>query len=201
MNLEVGSASHAVQTAEVMRRIEPVLDDVAPRVRGRRGRRELDARGAALVAVEEGVSRSCTSRRGCAASTGRCPKRSTASSPTRSPTCSTRPSARPRDNLQREGIAAERIRFVGNVMIDSLLRHRARARRRPQARWRRQGWRAGVRGADRLRRGHAAPAVQRRRSPTRSRESLADPAGRRAASAARVAACTRARARTSSASD
>jgi UDP-N-acetylglucosamine 2-epimerase (non-hydrolysing) len=31
------------------------------------------------------------------------------------------------DNLLREGIPATRIRFVGNVMIDSLLRHRARA--------------------------------------------------------------------------
>jgi UDP-N-acetylglucosamine 2-epimerase (non-hydrolysing) len=32
------------------------------------------------------------------------------------------------DNLQREGIPAERIHFVGNVMIDSLLAHRERAR-------------------------------------------------------------------------
>ncbi len=31
------------------------------------------------------------------------------------------------DNLAREGIAPARIRFVGNVMIDSLLRHRRRA--------------------------------------------------------------------------
>jgi UDP-N-acetylglucosamine 2-epimerase (non-hydrolysing) len=30
-------------------------------------------------------------------------------------------------NLAREGVARERIRFVGNVMIDSLLRHRTRA--------------------------------------------------------------------------
>jgi UDP-N-acetylglucosamine 2-epimerase (non-hydrolysing) len=32
-------------------------------------------------------------------------------------------------NLQAEGIPAERIHFVGNVMIDTLLRHRKRARR------------------------------------------------------------------------
>src|SRR5258708_9825610 len=32
VNLEVGSASHAVQTAEVMRRIEPVIDRMAPAV-------------------------------------------------------------------------------------------------------------------------------------------------------------------------
>src|SRR5262245_45991880 len=30
INLEVGSASHAVQTAEIMRRFEPVLDDEQP---------------------------------------------------------------------------------------------------------------------------------------------------------------------------
>src|SRR4051812_36915928 len=30
INLEVGSGSHAIQTAEVMRRIEPVIDRLAP---------------------------------------------------------------------------------------------------------------------------------------------------------------------------
>src|SRR6185437_7918391 len=30
LNLEVGSASHGVQTAEIMRRFEPVLDDLKP---------------------------------------------------------------------------------------------------------------------------------------------------------------------------
>ncbi len=32
------------------------------------------------------------------------------------------------DNLRREGVAAEKIHFVGNVMIDTLLRYRERAR-------------------------------------------------------------------------
>jgi UDP-N-acetylglucosamine 2-epimerase (non-hydrolysing) len=36
------------------------------------------------------------------------------------------------DNLAREGIAPERVHFVGNVMIDSLLRHAARATRPEQ---------------------------------------------------------------------
>ena len=30
LNLEVGSGTHAVQTAEVMRRFEPVVDDLRP---------------------------------------------------------------------------------------------------------------------------------------------------------------------------
>ena len=37
----------------------------------------------------------------------------------------TEPSAN--DNLHREGVAAEKISFVGNVMIDTLLRHKERA--------------------------------------------------------------------------
>jgi len=35
------------------------------------------------------------------------------------------------DNLRREGIEASRIHFVGNVMIDTLLRHREKAARQP----------------------------------------------------------------------
>ena len=44
INLEVGSASHAVQTAEIMRRFEPVLDARAACRRAGGGRRELHAR-------------------------------------------------------------------------------------------------------------------------------------------------------------
>ena len=31
IDLEVGSGSHAVQTAEIMKRFEPVVDDLKPR--------------------------------------------------------------------------------------------------------------------------------------------------------------------------
>src|SRR4029453_7661569 len=41
------------------------------------------------------------------------------------------------DNLAQEGVAAERIHFVGNVMIDTLLSHRGRAR--DLSAWRRFG--------------------------------------------------------------
>lgn len=41
------------------------------------------------------------------------------------------PSADAEDNLQAEGIPAERIRFVGNVMIDSLYQHLERSRKSP----------------------------------------------------------------------
>jgi UDP-N-acetylglucosamine 2-epimerase (non-hydrolysing) len=49
-------------------------------------------------------------------------------------------------NLEREGISEERIHFVGNVMIDSLLAHRARAIA-PEETLRRAGAPAGFLGA------------------------------------------------------
>ena len=124
VNLEVGSASHAVQTAEVMRRFEPVLEreradavlvvgDVnstlacalvatkkqVPVIHVEAGLRSYDR------AMPEEVNRVLTDQISDLLFT-------------------TESGAR--DNLLREGIASERIYFVGNVMIDTLhhsLRH------------------------------------------------------------------------------
>jgi UDP-N-acetylglucosamine 2-epimerase (non-hydrolysing) len=118
VNLEVGSASHAVQTAEVMRRFEPVLDreqadavlvvgDVnstlacalvaakkqIPVIHVEAGLRSFDR------AMPEEVNRVLTDQISDLLFT-------------------TERSAR--DNLLREGVLAERIHFVGNVMIDTL---------------------------------------------------------------------------------
>ena len=67
----------------------------------------------------------------------RCRRRSTGSSPTRSPTCCSPPRSRRRDNLRREGVDPAKVHFVGNVMIDTLLAHRERARatRRARRHW------------------------------------------------------------------
>ncbi len=43
INLEVGSGTHAVQTAEVMRRFEPIVDPCAAELRRRGRRRQFDA--------------------------------------------------------------------------------------------------------------------------------------------------------------
>lgn len=125
INLEVGSASHAVQTAEIMKRFEPVIDqhgasavlvvgDVnstiacalvatkkgIPVLHVEAGLRSFDR------AMPEEINRVLTDQiadllytteRGAA------------------------------DNLAREGIAAERIVFAGNVMIDSLKANLAKA--------------------------------------------------------------------------
>jgi UDP-N-acetylglucosamine 2-epimerase (non-hydrolysing) len=125
LNLEVGSGTHATQTADVMRRFEPVLDELAP---------------------------SCVIVVGDVNSTLAC---SLVASKKRTPVAHVEAGLRSYDrdmpeevnrvltdqiadilyttereaaaNLAREGIAADRVQFVGNVMIDSLLEHRARA--------------------------------------------------------------------------
>jgi len=125
INLEVGSATHAVQTAEIMRRFEPVVDELKP---------------------------SCVIVVGDVNSTLAC---SLVASKKRTPVAHVEAGLRSYDrempeeinrvltdqiadilytteheaaaNLAREGIDAGRVQFVGNVMIDSLLQHRARA--------------------------------------------------------------------------
>ena len=126
INLDVGSGSHAVQTAEIMRRFEPVLDvhqpvgvivvgDVnstlacslvavkkaVPVVHVEAGLRSHDR------AMPEEINRVLTDQIADVLYT-------------------TERVAH--DNLVREGVDPSRIRFVGNVMIDSLLANRANAR-------------------------------------------------------------------------
>jgi len=127
-DLGVGSGSHAVQTANVMLRIEPVLRDAAPdlvlvvgdvnsTVAAALTAKKL---GLAVAHVEAGlrsfdmtmpeeINRLCTDViADHLFTTDRIANA----------------------NLRREGIPAERVHFVGNVMIDSLLAHRELAERR-----------------------------------------------------------------------
>jgi UDP-N-acetylglucosamine 2-epimerase (non-hydrolysing) len=121
LNLEVGSGTHAVQTGEIMRRFEPVLDRMAPSCVIVVG--DVNSTLAcSLVAVKkrtpvvhveaglrsfdrdmpEEINRILTDQIADLLFT------------------TERVAA---ENLTREGIPHERIRFVGNVMIDSLRRH------------------------------------------------------------------------------
>lgn len=118
INLEVGSASHAIQTAEVMRRFEPILDEYKPScvvvvgdvnstlacalVSNKKGipvaHVEAGLRSNDKTMPEE-INRILTDQLSARLYTT---ERSAAL------------------NLIREGIANENIVFVGNVMIDSL---------------------------------------------------------------------------------
>jgi len=125
LNLEIGSASHAVQTAEIMKAFEPVVlehepdavlvvGDVNSTIACGTVAVKL---GVKLIHVEAGLRSFdrtmpeeinrlitdaisdllfCTEQSGV-------------------------------DNLRREGVPEERIHFVGNVMIDTLLKHRVKA--------------------------------------------------------------------------
>jgi UDP-N-acetylglucosamine 2-epimerase (non-hydrolysing) len=125
IDLGVGSGSHAQQTAEIMLRFEPVLDAsraaavlVVGDVNSTIACAVVAAKkGVAVVHVEAGlrsydrampeeINRVLTDQISDLLFT-------------------TERSAR--DNLLREGITEERIHFVGNVMIDTLLHHLKRA--------------------------------------------------------------------------
>jgi len=121
LNLQVGSGSHALQTAEIMLRFEPVMDQYAPSCVIVVGDVNstlacslvASKRGTPIVHVEAGlrsfdrsmpeeINRVLTDQIADVLYTT---ERAAA------------------DNLAREGIAPSRVRFVGNVMIDSLLNH------------------------------------------------------------------------------
>ena len=125
INLEVGSGTHAVQTAEVMRRFEPVLDTHKPSCVLVVG--DVNStlactlvgvkKGVPVVHVEAGLR---SYDRGMPEEVNRVLTDQIADL-----LYTTERSAL--GNLLREGIAEERVRFVGNVMIDSLLSNREAA--------------------------------------------------------------------------
>lgn len=118
--LEVGSGSHAVQTAEVMRRFEPVLERTRPAavlVVGDVNSTLACALTAAkmgipVLHVEAGLR---SFERAMPEEINRILTDQVAELLFTSEAGAT-------TNLQRENIAPSRIHFVGNVMIDSLLR-------------------------------------------------------------------------------
>ena len=127
VNLEVGSASHAIQTAEVMRRFEPILDTHQPSsvlVVG-----DVNSTLAcALVAAKKGIP-VIHVEAGLRSFDRRMPEEinRVLTDQIADRLYITERSAAV--NLEREGVGAQRVVFVGNVMIDSLLFHLPSARR------------------------------------------------------------------------
>jgi UDP-N-acetylglucosamine 2-epimerase (non-hydrolysing) len=136
VNLNVGSGTHAVQTAEVMTRIEPVLSELAPDwllVYG-----DVNSTLAAtLVAVKLGI-RVAHVEAGLRSGDRTMPEEINRLVTDRLADLLLTPSADGDENLLAEGVSAERIRLVGNVMIDTLVGLLQKARERwpaLQAQW------------------------------------------------------------------
>ncbi|HKY02556.1 MAG TPA: UDP-N-acetylglucosamine 2-epimerase (non-hydrolyzing) [Burkholderiales bacterium] len=125
LNLEVGSGTHAVQTAEIMRRFEAAVDDLKPSCVLVVG--DVNStlacslvatkKGIAVIHVEAGLR---SYDRGMPEEINRVLTDQMADL-----LYTTERSAHA--NLAREGIDINRAQFVGNVMIDSLMANKAHA--------------------------------------------------------------------------
>jgi UDP-N-acetylglucosamine 2-epimerase (non-hydrolysing) len=119
VNLEVGSGSHAVQTAEVMKRFEPVLDRFDPCCVVVVG--DVNSTMAcSLVAVKKGVPVAHVEA-GLRSYDRTMPEEINRIVTDQVADLLYTTERGALKNLMREGIAPDRIQFVGNVMIDSLL--------------------------------------------------------------------------------
>lgn len=126
VNLEVGSGTHAIQTAEVMRRFEPVVDAHRPSCVAVVG--DVNSTLAcSLVAVKKGVP-VVHIEAGLRSYDRAMPEEINRilTDQISDRLYTTERSAE--ENLAREGIPSERVCFAGNVMIDSVVFGRANAR-------------------------------------------------------------------------
>jgi UDP-N-acetylglucosamine 2-epimerase (non-hydrolysing) len=129
VNLEVGSGSHAVQTAEIMKRIEPVLLNFKPQMVLVVGDVNSTLAGA-LTAVKLGIDVAHIEA-GLRSFDMAMPEeinRKLTDAISRLLFVTEQSGV---ENLKREGVPAEKVFLVGNIMIDSLLRHRERAAKSP----------------------------------------------------------------------
>ena len=127
-NLNVGSATHAVQTARIMMGFEPVLEEMSPDwvvVYG-----DVNSTVAcALVAAKRGV-RIAHVEAGLRSRDRSMPEEINRLLTDQLADLCLTPSRDADENLRAEGLPESRIRFVGNVMVDTLLHMRPAARAR-----------------------------------------------------------------------
>lgn len=125
VDLEVGSGSHAVQTAEIMRRFEPLLDQARPRAVLVVG--DVNSTIAcALVAAKKGVP-VIHVEAGLRSFDRGMPEEINRVLTDQLSELLFTTEATALDNLRREGIDENRVHFVGNLMIDTLLHNKAKA--------------------------------------------------------------------------
>ena len=123
VDLGVGSGSHAVQTAEIMKRFEPVVDERAPDAVLVVG--DVNSTIAcALVASKKGVP-VIHVEAGLRSYDRTMPEEINRVLTDQLSDLLFTTERHAEENLAREGVDRGRVRFVGNVMIDTLLHHRA----------------------------------------------------------------------------
>jgi UDP-N-acetylglucosamine 2-epimerase (non-hydrolysing) len=120
VNLEVGSGSHAVQTAEVMKRFEPVVLERKPDVVLVYG--DVNSTVAAALVCSKLLIRVAHVEAGLRSFDRTMPEEVNRIVTDRLADLLFTPSEDGDINLEREGVPADRIFRVGNVMIDSLVR-------------------------------------------------------------------------------
>ena len=125
VNLEVGSGSHAVQTAEIMQRFEPVLTGYKPDVVVVVG--DVNSTIACgLVAVKLGIKLAHVEA-GLRSGDRTMPEeinRVLTDSISNFLFCTEQSGV---ENLRLEGVSEDKVYFVGNVMIDTLLKNKTKA--------------------------------------------------------------------------
>jgi UDP-N-acetylglucosamine 2-epimerase (non-hydrolysing) len=123
-NLGVASGSHAVQTAEIMKRLDPVLRDVAPDLVLVVG--DVNSTlAAALTAAKRGIAVAHVEA-GLRSFDRTMPEEINRVVTDALSTLLLVSEESGRENLLREGVPPDRIHLVGNVMIDALEMTRAR---------------------------------------------------------------------------
>jgi len=129
VNLQVGSGSHAMQTGEIMKRIEPVFLENKPDMVLVVG--DVNSTlAAALTAAKLGL-KVAHIEAGLRSFDMRMPEEINRKLTDAISNLLFVTEQSAAENLRHEGIPEERIFFVGNVMIDCLLRHRDLAARSP----------------------------------------------------------------------
>jgi UDP-N-acetylglucosamine 2-epimerase (non-hydrolysing) len=120
VNLEVGSGSHARQTAEIMSRIEPVLLERKPDIVLVYG--DVNSTVAAALVCSKLLIRIAHIEAGLRSFDRTMPEEVNRLVTDRLADLLFTPSADGDQNLQAEGVEVGKINLVGNVMIDSLIR-------------------------------------------------------------------------------
>src|SRR5271170_1783563 len=118
-NLEVGSGSHAVQTAEIMRRFEPVVIETKPDMTLVYG--DVNSTVATALVCSKLLIPVGHVEAGLRSFDRTMPEEINRIVTDRLSDILFTPSEDGDANLLREGVPKERVHFVGNVMIDSLI--------------------------------------------------------------------------------